>query len=89
MSVVLTVIVLLVLTKEYMNFEGLSVTKNLYLDPNPIEEKLRVKLNVLLRHAPCAILSLDQTDDLSHHLLDIGVPKMKIDQSGKVIEKVN
>lgn len=67
LSIVLTLIVIVVLSKEYLNFKGLKVTKNLFLDPHPIEETLRVKLDILLRHAPCAILSLDLLDDLRHH----------------------
>ena len=65
------------------------MTKNLFLDPHPIEETLRVKLDILLRHAPCAILSLDLLDDLRHHQVDISIPKKKIDSSGKFIEDVS
>jgi len=55
------------MSREYSKFKGVSISKNLYLDPKPIEEQLRVKLNIILRHAPCAILSLDILDDLRHH----------------------
>lgn len=38
LSIVLTLIVVIVLLKEYNNFRGVNIRKNLYLDPNPIEE---------------------------------------------------
>ena len=67
LSIVLTLVVIFIMSREYSKFKGVSISKNLYLDPKPIEEQLRVKLNIILRHAPCAILSLDILDDLRHH----------------------
>lgn len=76
------------MSREYTKFKGVSISKNLYLDPKPIEEQLRVKLNIILRHAPCAILSLDILDDLRHHQVDINIPKKKITLDGTFIEDV-
>lgn len=47
---------------------------------------MRVRLDIVLRHAPCAILSLDLLDDLRHHQVDINIPKKKIDKDGNVLE---
>jgi hypothetical protein len=42
-----------ILVKEFQNFKKIKVNKNLFLDPKPILEKIKISLDVLLRHAPC------------------------------------
>ena len=76
------------LYNEFSNFEGLKVSNNLYLDPHPLEEKIDVRFNIQVKNAPCGILSLDLEDDLKHHLVDIEILKLKIDQKGKRTDKV-
>lgn len=89
LSIILTLVIILVLSGEYSSFKGLKVTKNLYLDPHPIEETLRIKLDIVLKHAPCAILSLDMMDDLNHEKIDKEIPKKKIDSNGNFLEDVS
>ncbi len=67
---------------EYSNFETLTIRKNLYLDPKPLEETIQVSLKLRLYNAPCGIISLDLLDDLKHHRVDIGIRKTKIDKDG-------
>ncbi len=74
---------------EYFNFQGLKVTKTLYLDPHPLDERIKIRLKIKLRNAPCGILSLDLLDDLRHHQVDIPIKKQKIDSEGGFLEDFN
>ena len=80
------IITMILLVNEFTNFKGLKVTKNLYLDPNPLEEKINIKIKIKLRNAPCGILSLDLLDDLKHHQVDMPVKKIHI-KDNKTLEE--
>lgn len=76
---ILTIIITIILfLNEFTNFQGLKIIKNLYLDPHPKEEKIKITLKIKLKNAPCGILSLDLLDDLKHHQVDIPISKIKI-----------
>ena len=55
------------LSKELGNFRKLRVSKSLYLDPKPIEESIKVNIDMIFRHSPCGLISLDVHDELNHH----------------------
>ncbi len=66
-SILAIILSIWILSKEFSNFRKLWISKSLYLDPKPLEEKLLVTVDLLLRHAPCGLLSLDIHDELNHH----------------------
>ena len=67
LTIILIIFSLYLLINEYSNFKGTQISHNLYLDPNPKEDQIQVRFKIMIRHAPCAILSLDLLDDLRHH----------------------
>ena len=46
LSVIILIIGIVLLIREFQNFEGLKISSNLYLDPHPLEEKIDVRLNI-------------------------------------------
>lgn len=85
LTIITILITIILITNEFQNFQGLKIIKNLYLDPYPLEEKLKITLKIKLRNAPCAILSLDLLDDLKHHQVDIPISKIKI-KNGEILK---
>lgn len=79
----------LILVKEFKNFKQIKVNKNLYLDPKPVQEKIKVSLDILLRHCPCNILSLDVNDTLVHHQTDLPIEKIRINRLGEFVSNFN
>ena len=55
------------------------MSKSLYLDPKPVEEKLKVNIDMVFRHSPCALVALDVHDELNHHQEDVEISKIRVD----------
>lgn len=73
---------LLLFFQEYKNFQGVRVSKLMYLDSKSYEEKIRVWLKIRLMKTPCGVLSLDIYDELEHHRVDVPLTKTKLNSSG-------
>jgi hypothetical protein len=88
LSVAAIIIAIILFRNEYANFSDKKVVKNLYVDHKNVAESLLVTLDIKLRFAPCAVLSLDVHDELQHHREDIPVDKIRINRAGETIGKV-
>ena len=42
LTIITILITIILITNEFQNFQGLKIIKNLYLDPYPLEEKLKI-----------------------------------------------
>lgn len=55
-TIILIGLAFIALVKELKSFRQLKVVWNLYLDPKPNQEQIKVSLDILLRHVPCGII---------------------------------
>jgi hypothetical protein len=88
LSVTAIIIAIILFRNEYASFSDKKIVKNLYVDHKSVSESLLVTLDIKLRFAPCAVLSLDVHDDLQHHRVDLPVDKIRINRNGNTVDKV-
>ena len=50
-----------------------------------MQEKIKVSLDIILRHCPCHILSLDVNDALVNHQTDLPIDKIRINKLGEFV----
>lgn len=72
---------------EFSSFVKIKTSSEMLVDTNVGSDKLMINIDVIMRHLPCSIVSLDSQDVMGTHSLNIhgNLKKIKLDKDGKVI----